>query len=93
MSELSAKEYTKLKLDEEKIRNLKAAGHEHIYSYDTWVVWTGNNYIKSCYDVRLPDGEIIEFCTPNGGKMNAPDGRKWTEDDKVEVRLSKSVPY
>lgn len=94
MTHLSVKEYTKRELDKTKIANLQASGHEHIYTYDEFRPWTGNNYIKSHYDVQLQDGTIVEYCYPNAGMMNAPDGRKFSgEDGGVKVRLSNSIPY
>lgn len=69
-------------------------GHPHIYNYDEWVPWTGNNYIKSNYDVLLSDGTVIEDCRPNAGKMLSYDGRhEFTEHDNVKVRLAKTAPW
>ena len=84
---------TKKQTDAIKIENFKRAGHTHLYNYHEWLPWTGNHYIKSFYDVMLPDGSVIKYCWPNAGKMNAPGGRKFTEYDDIRVVLSASSPF
>ena len=78
-------------MDEKKIHRL---GFPHAYDYSDgeWKTWTGNNYIKSHYDVLLADGSVIEHCWPNAGKMNK--GKYQFEAcHDVKVRLSESAPF
>ena len=51
--------------------------------------WDGD-YIKTLYDVLLPDGEIIYKCWPNAGKMLECGGqhRQWLPEDGIQVRKS-----
>lgn len=78
--------------DDEKIRSFESSGHKHNYDYFDWRPWSGNNYIKSYYDVKLADGQIIEFCQPNGGIMRKGD-RRFDESSGVMIRLSSTMPY
>lgn len=78
----------KKRIDDEKIRSLNRSGHHHPYVYEEWVDWTGNNYIKSYYDVLLPDGEILTHCWPNAGMLNASNGMKLKANSGVKARLS-----
>lgn len=52
--------------------------------------WDGTKdyYEKRFYDVRLPDGTIVEKCWPNAGRMVATDGsgRKWVSGIEVRPR-------
>lgn len=69
--------------NEDKIRRMLPIAHA--YCYVEWREWTGNNYIKSYYDVLLPTGEIIEHAWPNGGTVGG-----YASD--VKVRLSSTLP-
>lgn len=52
-----------------------------------WQLFTENfDYVKDWYQVRLPNGEIVDKCWPNDGRMNAQDQRNWGPNDKVFVR-------
>lgn len=59
----------------------------HDYSQDEWRPWTGNNYIKSHYDILLPDGTIIEHQWPNAGFI-----REFEGGDNIMVKLSDTHP-
>lgn len=80
---------SKQRIDLDKIRR---CGFEHIYYYDEWRVWTGNNYIKSWYDVKLPDGTVLTHMWPNAGTLSGK-GQRFTVGDGVLVRLSQDSPY
>lgn len=90
MTELSGESLMR-KLNAEKIARM---GDLHIYDYEEWCTWTGNNYIKSHYDVLLPDGTVLEHCRPNAGVMFEHRGvREFRAEDNVKVRLSKTSPW
>lgn len=45
---------------------------------DGWQYFDENfDYQKDFYQVRLPDGTVIDECWPNDGKMNSPKGDVW----------------
>lgn len=79
----------KLRLDVEKARR---SHHEHIYYCDMWKTWTGNNYLKTWYDVKLSDGTVIEHMWPNAGRLSGK-GYDLGVEDNVDVRLSLDSPF
>lgn len=79
----------KQRIDLEKIYR---AGHVHPYSFDEWVTWTGNNYIKSWYDVQVNDDVVLFHMWPNAGKLSGK-GQCYSAEDNVKVRLSKTAPF
>lgn len=82
----------KRQVDASKIVKFEMSGFKHIYCYDEWREWTGNNYIKSYYDVLLQDGTILYHSWPNGGTLNK--GREgFDKHSNVKVRLSEGYPY
>ncbi len=82
----------KKEYDAEKIKGFEADGrHKHAYDYEEWRVWTGNNYIKSYYDVKLPDGSIIHHCWANAGVLRKGFDA-FMDSSNVLVRLSSSYP-
>lgn len=88
-------DYFNLKKDQdaEKIQNFEASGcFKHGYDYVEWRLWTGNNYIKSYYDVMLEDGTILEHCVANAGVMRVG-MRKFDANSNVRIRLSLKYPY
>lgn len=82
----------KLRFDTEKVQALEASGPQHPYSYHEWAKWTGDNYIKSYYDVLLPSGKIVKECWPNAGKLKSG-GYSFDAASNVKVRLSASSPF
>ena len=91
---LEERRETKRRMDEEKIQK-RASQFEHIYDKDEWRPWTGNNYIKSWYDVMLPDGTVIEHFWPNAGNLNHYRGQYVFDENRsdIKVRLSSIDPY
>jgi hypothetical protein len=82
----------KRELDAAKIVDFEASGRfKHGYCYDEWRDWNGNNYIKTHYDVKLPDGTIIYHCVANAGKLRKG-MHVFEEHSNVQVRLSESYP-
>lgn len=78
--------------DEKRIAELAKTIHPHLYSFDEWIEWTGNNYIKSYYDVMFPDGTIFFHAYPNAGALHVGQYRL-TKADNLKVRLSVGRPY
>lgn len=74
--------------DSKKIAAFESDGrHKHGYDYEEWRPWTGNNYIKSYYDVLLENGTIIYHLWPNAGSLNR--GKHFYDvDSGVKARLS-----
>lgn len=79
---------TKRNADIRRIEKLVTDGYgEHAYDFHEWREWTGNNYIKSLYDVMLADGTVLYCLYPNAGTLY----QKNTVIEsamKVKVRLS-----
>lgn len=82
----------KRRTDAARIESMKSAGITHIYDYGVWREWTGNNYIKSWYDILLADGRIIYHVRPNAGLMRSGP-LVFDEKSNVKVRLSEDFPY
>lgn len=83
----------KRKIDAKRVETFEFGGrHKHIYCYDEWRDWTGNNYIKSYYDLLLQDGTILYHCFPNAGVFKK--GREgFDKHSNVKIRLSHGYPY
>jgi hypothetical protein len=91
-SALSENLTLKRELDAKKVEDFEASGRfKHGYSYDEWRIWNGNNYIKTHYDVLLPDGTIIEHCWANAGKLRKG-FHVFDEHSNVKIRVSASYP-
>lgn len=87
---LAADRAFKRKIDAEKIAR---CNHPHPYNYDEWVLWTGNQYIKSYYTVKRADGSIVEYARPNAGMLFGYHGEIIPEMEKnVMVKLADTFP-
>lgn len=82
----------KRRMDSGKIIKMNASGETHAYDYDEWRPWTGNNYIKSQYDLMLPNGKIIMHQYPNAGMFRVG-VLVFDKESNVKVRLSKGYAY
>lgn len=84
---------TKRTIDAAKIESFESSGRfKHGYDYVEWRDWNGNNYIKSYYDVMMPDGSIVKHVRPNAGILHVGNLRL-DKDSGVKVRLSSDLPY
>lgn len=62
------------------------------YSHDKWVDWTGRDYIKSFYDIKLPDGTVLLCHWVNAGRFIVGD-ITYDKDSGIQVKLSGSSPH
>lgn len=85
-------EIVKLRNDERKIKSMEDAGHPHRYDRITFRPWTGGGYIKSWYELKLPDDTIISHVWPNAG-MIKHGGVVHDGTTGVSIRLATTWPY
>jgi len=80
---------------EDDAERIARAGHPHPYNYDEWVEWTSNNYIKSHYTVKMPDGTIWEHAYPNAGNLHCQNGGPMIKDGTkgIMVKLADTCPW
>lgn len=83
---------SKIAWDLKKIRDMEASGTTHAYNHTDWRPWTGNNYIKSYYDVTLSNGIVLKHILPNAGLLRR--GKMILDKESgVFVRLSTDLPF